>query len=90
MSTCVFEHCEQEGGKLTFDFSADNTGQRYRTRTHLCMDCYNALRAVKGNTGQLPKCDIEFTTDHISVDFLDPVNWATIQSMRFAEVSHGN
>ena len=82
MSTCVFENCEQEGGKLTFDFSADETGERYRAKTTMCTDCYNALKAVKGNTGQLPKCDIRFTTQHVSVDFLDPVKWASIESMR--------
>ena len=87
MAKCVFEHCENEGGRLKFDFTANDTGQRFASTVFMCLECHAALRSMKGNTGKLPQCDIEFSTSHHTVNFGDVERIANVLSMRMTEVT---
>ena len=87
MSQCVFEHCDREGGHLTINFTADSTGTAFVANVKMCPECYETLWAVKRNTGELPRCDILFSTAYESVDFGNSKLTAQVQSMRRIEVS---
>lgn len=85
MSLCVFEHCDREGGHLELNFTADSTGQTFVANVKMCTECYETLWAVKRNTGELPTCDILFSTAYESVDFGNSKLTARVQSMRCIE-----
>ena len=82
MSQCVFENCEREGGQLKIKFTGEQTGERFVANVKMCLECYETLWAVKKNTGQLPRCDIEYSTKYTGVAFEGVSRTARVTTMR--------
>ncbi len=87
MAKCVFEHCDNEGGRYNLRFTDNQTKKRYYSVVPMCRECWQRMHDSKNEHGQA-QLDVTFSPTHTSffdVGFSLDGREANVTELRFTE-----
>ena len=81
MSTCVLEHCSEEGQTREINFRVhDETAKKYHANVAMCPACHKELwRRKREGTANY---DVLFRPDYVSTDIMEVKHFAKVEAMR--------